>query len=77
MSYTVYESEYKGHIAASQKLSTIPLEDPVELWDVKIKSNSDRVRELGVFSGVSSPSCYHDRQPEFPDEHAYCAGSSL
>ena len=44
MSYTVYESEYKG-ISASQKLS-IPLQDPVELWDVKIKNDSDRKRDF-------------------------------
>ena len=48
MSYTVYESEYKG-ISASQKLS-IPLQDPVELWDVTIKNDSDRTRDLRVFS---------------------------
>ena len=48
MSYTVYECDYKG-IHAEQKLS-IPIDDPVELWDVKIKNNSDKERKLSVFS---------------------------
>lgn len=48
MSYTVYECDYKG-IHAEQKLS-IPIDDPVELWDVKIKNNSDKERNLSVFS---------------------------
>ena len=48
MSYTRYESEYKG-IRASQTL-VIPKDDPVELWDVRLKNTSDTVRKLGVFS---------------------------
>ncbi|MBC5627842.1 N,N'-diacetylchitobiose phosphorylase [Clostridium sp. NSJ-6] len=48
MSYTVYECDYKG-IHAEQKLS-VPIDDPVELWDVKIKNNSDKERNLSVFS---------------------------
>lgn len=48
MSYTVYECDYKG-IHAEQKLS-IPIDDPVELWDVKIKNNLDKERNLSVFS---------------------------
>ena len=48
MSYTRYECDYKG-ISAKQTL-VIPKDDPVELWDVVIKNNSDRERKLGVFS---------------------------
>ena len=48
MSYTRYESEYKD-IQASQTL-VIPMEDDVELWDVKIKNTGDKPRKLGVFS---------------------------
>lgn len=48
LSYSVYECEYKG-VKASQTLF-IPREDAVELWDVKIKNESDRVRDFGVFS---------------------------
>lgn len=48
MSYSVYECDYK-EIHAEQKLS-IPIDDPVELWDVKIKNNSDKERNLSIFS---------------------------
>lgn len=48
MSYTRYECEYNG-IQASQTLS-IPIEDPVELWDVKIKNTDTKEREISLFS---------------------------
>ena len=48
LSYTRYECQYKG-IQASQTLS-IPIEDDVELWDVKIKNTGDCVRQLSVYS---------------------------
>ena len=48
MSYTVYECEYNG-IKASEKLS-VPIGDAVELWDVKLENQGDRVRNLSVFS---------------------------
>lgn len=48
MSYTVYECDYSG-IKASQKMC-IPKENPVELWDVKIKNDSGRTRSLSVYS---------------------------
>lgn len=48
LSYSRYECSYQG-IEASQTLS-IPKEDAVELWDVKLKNNSDRERHLSVYS---------------------------
>lgn len=48
LSYTRYECEYEG-IEASQTL-VIPIDDAVELWDVKVKNTSDRVRSLSLFS---------------------------
>lgn len=48
LSYTRYECRYRG-IEATQTL-VIPKEDPVELWDVKLKNDSDRPRTLSVFS---------------------------
>lgn len=48
MSYSVYECDYKG-IQASQTL-LVPMEDAVELWDVKIKNTTDKERKLQVFS---------------------------
>ena len=74
MSYTVYESEYKG-ISASQKLS-IPLEDPVELWDVKIKNDSDRKRDLSVFSYCEFSFHHIMTDNQNFQMSMYCAGSS-
>lgn len=48
LSYSRYECSYQG-IEASQTLS-IPKEDAVELWDVKLRNNSDRERHLSVYS---------------------------
>lgn len=48
LSYTEYSCRYDS-IYAKQTL-VIPREDPVELWDVKIKNESDRVRNLSVYS---------------------------
>lgn len=48
LSYSRYLCSYNG-INASQTLF-IPLEDPVELWDVTLKNESDKKRNLSVFS---------------------------
>ncbi len=74
MSYTVYECEYDG-LKASQKLS-VPIGDNVELWDVTIKNEEDKPRNLSVFS-YAELSFHHimiDNQ-NF-QMSLYCAGSS-
>lgn len=74
MSYSVYECEYEK-IRASQKLS-VPLGDPVEIWDVTLENRDDRVRNLSVFS-YAEFSFHHimiDNQ-NF-QMSMYCAGSS-
>ena len=48
LSYTRYECEYND-IKASQTL-VIPMDDAVELWDVKLKNTGDTVRSLSLFS---------------------------
>ena len=48
LSYTVYESDYSG-IAASQTLF-VAMDDPVELWDLRLRNDSGRERRLSVFS---------------------------
>ncbi len=48
LSYSKYRCDYQG-IAGEQTLF-IPLGDPVELWDVKLKNTTDRVRRISVFS---------------------------
>ncbi|MDR3303868.1 MAG: N,N'-diacetylchitobiose phosphorylase [Treponema sp.] len=48
LSYSKYQCEYHG-IAGEQTLF-IPIEDAVELWDVKLTNNSGKKRNLSVFS---------------------------
>lgn len=48
MSYTTYECDYKG-IKASQTLM-VPMDDAVELWDVRLKNTMDKERRISVFS---------------------------
>ena len=40
--------EYKG-IKATQTL-VVPIDDPIELWDVTIKNESDKERRISAFS---------------------------
>lgn len=74
MSYTVYECDYSG-IHAEQKLS-IPIEDPVELWDVKIKNDSDKPRKLSVFSYLEFSFHHIDMDNKNFQMSMYAAGSS-
>lgn len=74
MSYSVYECEYKG-IQASQTLS-VAMEDPVEIWDVKIKNTGQRERHISVFSYLE----FSFHQIEMDNKNfqmsLYAAGSS-
>lgn len=73
LSYTTYECDYKG-IKASQTLS-IPLGEDVELWDVKIKNDSDRTRELSVFSYCEFSFHHIAIDNQNFQMSMYCAGS--
>jgi len=48
LSYIKYHSDYSG-IDAQQKLF-VAMDDPVEIWDVRLRNDSGRVRDLSVFS---------------------------
>ncbi len=48
LSYVRYRSDYGG-IAAEQTLF-VAMDDPVEIWDVRLRNDSDRVRHISVFS---------------------------
>ena len=48
LSYITYESDYSD-IAASQTLF-VAMDDPVELWDLRLRNDSGRERTLSVFS---------------------------
>lgn len=74
LSYSVYECEY-DHIRASQKMS-IAMEDPVEIWDVRLKNTDTRTRSLSVFSYLE----FSFHQIEMDNKNfqmsLYAAGSS-
>ncbi len=74
MSYSVYECEYKG-ITASQKIM-IPLGETVELWDVKIKNNTDKERDLSVYSYCEFSFHHIDMDNQNFQMSLYAAGSS-
>ncbi|MBU1101749.1 MAG: N,N'-diacetylchitobiose phosphorylase [Bacteroidetes bacterium] len=50
LSYSKFQCEYNG-IEAEQTLF-IPLEDDLELWDVRLFNKSDKPRKLSIFSYV-------------------------
>ncbi|MCL2265597.1 MAG: N,N'-diacetylchitobiose phosphorylase [Treponema sp.] len=75
LSYIKYNCEYSG-IKGEQTLF-IPVDDPVEIWDVKLKNDSNRRRKLSVF-GYAEFSFHHitiDNQ-NF-QMSLYCSGSSF
>lgn len=74
MSYSVYECEYDG-LKASQRMS-VPLGDTVALWDVVIKNEGTKARDLSVFSYAEFS--FHFIQSDNQDFQSslYCAGSS-
>ena len=74
MSYSTYECEYKG-IKATQTL-VVPIDDPVELWDVTIKNQSDKERRISAFSYCEFS--YHSIAIDNQNFQMslYCAGSS-
>ncbi|MDD3279725.1 MAG: N,N'-diacetylchitobiose phosphorylase [Lachnospiraceae bacterium] len=74
LSYTTYECAYKG-IEASQTL-VIPIDDPVELWDVKIKNTSDRPRDISVFSYCEFSFHHIEMDNKNFQMSLYAAGSS-
>ena len=74
MSYTTYECKYDD-IAASQTMM-VPIGDTVLLWDVRVKNEGTRKRDLSLFSYLefSFHSIMIDNQ-NF-QMSLYCAGSS-
>lgn len=74
LSYTKYSCDY-SNIKAEQTLF-IPKEDPVELWDIKLKNNSDRPRQLSVFSYLEFSYHHIDMDNKNFQMSNYAAGSS-
>ncbi|MDR2889215.1 MAG: N,N'-diacetylchitobiose phosphorylase [Lachnospiraceae bacterium] len=74
MSYTVYECEYDG-LKTAQRM-TIPLGEAVELWDVTIKNDSDKVRDLSVFNYCEFSFHHIMIDNQNFQMSLYCAGSN-
>ena len=74
LSYTKYQCEYKN-IKAEQTLF-IPIDDPVELWDVKIKNTGSTQRKLSVFSYCEFSYHHIDMDNRNFQMSNYAAGSS-
>jgi len=74
MSYTTYKCDY-SKIRAEQTL-VIPKDDPVELWDVKIKNEDINPRQLSVFSYCEFSFHHIDMDNRNFQMSMYAAGSS-
>ena len=74
LSYSVYSCAYKG-ISASQKMF-IPLDDDALLWDVTIRNDSGRPRNLSVFSYLEFSFHHIMIDNQNFQMSLYCAGSS-
>jgi N,N'-diacetylchitobiose phosphorylase len=48
LGYTQFESEYKG-IASNYRVF-VPIDKPIEFWEVEIENKSDQVRDLSLFT---------------------------
>ena len=74
MSYSTYECDYKG-IKASQTLM-VPMDDAVELWDVRLKNTTDKERRISVFSYCEFSFHHIMIDNQNFQMSLYCAGSS-
>lgn len=74
LSYSKFNSTYSD-ITAEQTLF-IPIEDAVELWDVKIRNTSDRRRSLSIFSYCEFS--FHEIEIDNQNHQMslYCSGST-
>ena len=75
LSYTTYSCDYQG-IEAEQTLF-IPIDDPVELWDVKLKNESGRKRKLSVYSYCELSFHHIEMDNKNFQMSLYAAGSSF
>ena len=74
LSYSKFSSKYQG--ITGEQLLFIPVDDEVELWDVKIKNNTDRPRRLSVFSYLEFSFHHVDIDNQNFQMSLYASGSS-
>jgi N,N'-diacetylchitobiose phosphorylase len=74
LSYSNFSCDYQG-IQAEQTLF-IPVDDDVELWDVRLRNHTDRPRRLSVFSYVEFSYHHIDIDNQNLQMSLYASGSS-
>lgn len=74
LSYSRFSCDYSG-IFAEQTLF-VPIDDDVELWDVKITNNSSTKRDISVFSYVEFSFNHVEIDNQNFQMSLYCSGSS-
>ena len=73
LSYIKYHCDYSG-IDAEQKLF-VAMDDPVEIWDVKLRNDSGRPRKLSGFSYLEFSFHHVSMDNQNYQCSLYCAGS--
>ncbi len=73
LSYIKYHCDYSG-IDAEQKLF-VAMDDPVEIWDVKLRNDSGKPRKLSVFSYLEFSFHHIDMDNKNFQMSLYAAGS--
>ncbi len=74
LSYSKFSSDYQG-IQASQ-LIFIPVEEPVELWDVRLHNSGEETRKLSIFSYVEFSFHHIEIDNQNLQMSLYASGSS-
>lgn len=74
LSYSTFSCNYKD-IYAEQRLF-VPMEDPIEIWDVTLENKGDKTRELSVFSYCEFSFHHIDMDNRNFQMSLYAAGSS-
>ncbi|MCL2808511.1 MAG: N,N'-diacetylchitobiose phosphorylase [Treponema sp.] len=75
LSYVKYQCEYSG-ITGEQTLF-IPIDDPTEIWDVKLRNDSGKKRKLSVFGYVEFSFHHITVDNQNFQMSLYCSGSSF
>ena len=73
LSYVKYRSDYSDIMA--QQTLFVPVDDPVEIWDVRLRNDSDRVRRLSVCSYLEFSFHHIDMDNRNFQMSLYAAGS--
>ena len=74
LSYSKFSCDYQDIHA--EQLLFIPVEDPVELWDVRLRNDGDRPRRLSVFSYVEFSFHHIEIDNQNLQMSLYASGSS-